>query len=124
MTYKGYTARYEVDPEAGVIHGEVLHLKDVITFSASEVRKLRAAFEESVDDYLEFCASRGEAPEKPYPGKVLLRMDPDLHRDIAIAASGQKQSVNAWMVNAIQGALKTRIQSDARPKQRRPKHAT
>ena len=105
MTYKGYTARYEVDPDAGVIRGEVLHLKDVITFSATDVRELRAAFEGSVDDYLEFCASRGEEPERPFPGKVLLRLDPDLHRDVALAASGQKLSVNAWMVDAIRGAL-------------------
>jgi len=65
MTYKGYQARVELDEEAGVFHGEVINTRDVITFQGSSVEKLKQAFEDSVDDYVEFCASRGEDPEKP-----------------------------------------------------------
>jgi len=65
MAYKRYQARVELDEEAGVFHGEVINTRDVITFQGSSVEKLKQAFEDSVDDYLEFCASRGKDPEKP-----------------------------------------------------------
>jgi predicted HicB family RNase H-like nuclease len=62
VTYKGYQSRVELDEEAGVLHGEVIHTRDVITFQGTSVEELKQAFEDSVDDYLEFCASRGEDP--------------------------------------------------------------
>ncbi len=65
MKYKGYEARVQFDDEAGLFHGEVVNLRDVITFQGTSVAELRAAFRDSVDDYLEFCASRGEQPAKP-----------------------------------------------------------
>jgi predicted HicB family RNase H-like nuclease len=54
------------------LHGEVINIKDVITFQAKSVDEL-AAFKDSTDDYLEFCAERGEKPDKPFSGKVMLR---------------------------------------------------
>jgi predicted HicB family RNase H-like nuclease len=32
LTYKGYQGRFDYDPDADIFHGEVIHLKDVITF--------------------------------------------------------------------------------------------
>ena len=60
MTYKGYRSKVELDEEAGVFHGEVINVRDVITFQGTSVEELKRAFEDSVDDYLEFCVSRGE----------------------------------------------------------------
>ena len=65
-SYKGYRGCAEFDEEAGVFHGEVLNTRDVITFEGQSVEELRKAFRESVDDYLEFCATLGEQPEKPH----------------------------------------------------------
>ena len=62
MTYKGYQARVALDEEAGVFHGEVINTRDVITFQGSSAEELQQAFEDSVDDYLEFCASHGNSP--------------------------------------------------------------
>lgn len=101
MTYKGYGARVEFDEEAGVLHGEVLHLRDVITFQGTSVDELRAAFKDSVDDYLEFCALEGRDPEKPYSGKLLVRLEPDLHRAITGAAAETGESLNTWVVAAL-----------------------
>lgn len=63
--YKGYAAQVEFDSEAELYHGEVVGTQDVITFQAKIVDELQGAFQESVDDYLAFCAERGEEPEKP-----------------------------------------------------------
>ena len=65
MTYEGYTGSVEVDTEAEILFGRVVDLRDVITFQGETVAEARKAFQDSVDDYLAFCAERGEAPEKP-----------------------------------------------------------
>ena len=69
MEYKGRLGRVAYDDEAGIFHGEVINLRDVITFQGETVQELRTAFQESVDDYLVFCAApvqAGEA-EAEYP---------------------------------------------------------
>lgn len=62
---RGYTGLIEIDEEAGILFGRVAGIKDVVIFQAENVPALRRAFEESVDDYREFCEVRGEEPEKP-----------------------------------------------------------
>jgi predicted HicB family RNase H-like nuclease len=102
MTYKGYQARVELDEEAGVFHGEVTTTRDVITFQGSSVEELKRAFEDSVEDYLEFCASRGEDPDKPFSGKFLVRVPPEVHRQIMTEAQRQGKSLNAYVLEKLQ----------------------
>ena len=97
MEYKGYFAKVEFDDEANIFHGEIINLRDVITFEGETVEELRKAFHDSVEDYLEFCAKRGEDPEKPYSGKFIVRIDPELHKTIAIQARKNGKSLNAWV---------------------------
>jgi predicted HicB family RNase H-like nuclease len=65
LKYKGYVGRADFDDEAGLFHGEVLALRDVITFQGRSVEELEQAFRDSIDDYLEFCANRREEPDRP-----------------------------------------------------------
>ncbi|HUY90440.1 MAG TPA: type II toxin-antitoxin system HicB family antitoxin [Pirellulales bacterium] len=90
------------DPENDFLHGQIVGIKDVVTFQGQSVSELRKAFEESVDDYLEFCKERGEKPDKPFSGRFLLRMSPDLHRRLAELASEQGQSLNNWIVTRLE----------------------
>jgi predicted HicB family RNase H-like nuclease len=66
MEYKGYIGKIEMDDEAGILFGEVINIRDVITFEGTSVAEVQTAFRESVDDYLAFCAERGETPETPF----------------------------------------------------------
>ncbi|MGA1530302.1 MAG: type II toxin-antitoxin system HicB family antitoxin [Kiritimatiellia bacterium] len=63
MKYKGYIGKVAFDDDANIFHGEVINLRDVVTFQGESVAELRRAFQDSVDDYLDFCAARGESPE-------------------------------------------------------------
>lgn len=87
-------------------HGEVLNLRDVITFQGGTVKGLRQAFRESADDCLEFCAERNEEPERPYSGRFLLRIDPLLHKAIATRARLAEKSLNTWVRDLLADALK------------------
>ena len=102
MQYKGYTSKVEFDSEADIFHGEVIGLRDVITFQGRTVDEVKVAFRESVDDYLAFCAKRGEEPEKPFTGKFVLRLPPDLHRKVYIAAKESGASLNSWILQTLE----------------------
>ncbi|MFK7692073.1 type II toxin-antitoxin system HicB family antitoxin [Paenibacillus sp. HJGM_3] len=101
MEYKGYIGRVEYDDEAEILHGEVINIKDVITFQADNVSDLLKAFRESVDDYLDFCASEGEEPEKPFSGKFVVRLTPEQHRMISLAAKVSDKSLNSWVTDHL-----------------------
>ena len=110
MEYKGYFAKVEFDDDAHIFHGEVINLRDVITFEGETVNELKGAFHDSVDDYLTFCAERGEEPEKPYSGKFVLRVEPELHKNITIEARKKGKSLNILVTDAISKALKDSTQ--------------
>jgi predicted HicB family RNase H-like nuclease len=105
MEYKGYIGKVEFDGEAGIFHGDVVNTRDVITFQGKSVAELRKAFRESVDDYLDFCAERGEEPDKPFSGQFVTRISPDLHRRASVAASMAGKSLNAWVAEQLQSAV-------------------
>jgi predicted HicB family RNase H-like nuclease len=107
MTYKGYTAHIEYIEDAGLFHGEVIDVKDVITFQGSSVKELNKAFKDSVDDYLDFCKSRGEQPDKPFSGKFMLRLPKALHRKIYIKAMKNGQSLNNYITQSLDSLTKT-----------------
>lgn len=108
MEYKGYAAKVEYAPEGQVFFGRVLNIRDVLTFEGTTVKGLEKAFRDTVDDYLEMCAERGEKPERPFTGNLRLRMDPDLHRQAAAVAESQGKSLNTFMVEALESATKAR----------------
>jgi len=108
MEYKGYFGKVEIDDEAGILHGEVINIRDVITFEGASVDELQAAFRESVDDYLEFCAQRGESPEKPFSGKFVVRLSTELHRKAYIQAKLADKSLNGWVTEVLKTALQDR----------------
>lgn len=110
MEYKGYFGKVEFDDEANTFYGEVINLRDVVTFQGETVKGLRKAFCESVDDYLEFCAVRGEEPEKPYSGKFVVRIDPELHKTISIQARKNGKSLNAWVHDTLSKMVKETTQ--------------
>jgi len=109
MKYKGYVGVVEVDPDAGLIHGRVAGLRDVITFQGNTVAKARQAFRDSVDDYLEWCASEGRSAEKPFNGKLLIRVDPAIHRRLAQLAEVRSTSINNLATEALAQLVDTAL---------------
>jgi predicted HicB family RNase H-like nuclease len=101
MNYKAYIGHVEFDDEAEIFHGEVINTRDVITFQGKTVAQLKKAFRDSVDDYLAFCKERNEEPDKPFSGKFNLRLDPELHKQVYVAARENKVSLNEWVSDAI-----------------------
>jgi predicted HicB family RNase H-like nuclease len=101
MEYKGYLSRIEFDDEANIFHGEVINIREVITFQGKSVDELRKAFEDSVEDYLAFCAERGEEPDKPFSGRFTVRLSPEQHRKVILAAEKAGKDIEVWVEEAL-----------------------
>jgi predicted HicB family RNase H-like nuclease len=110
MQYKGYIGKVEFDAEAGILHGEVVGIRDAVTFQGKSVREVERAFRDSVDDYLAFCASRGERPDKPCSGKFVVRVNSDLHHQLDMLARASGKSLNTvvteFLEKEVDGILK------------------
>jgi predicted HicB family RNase H-like nuclease len=96
LNYKGYSARIEFDAEDEIFFGRLAGVSDVIGFHADSVSDLKQAFHDAVDDYVETCRKLGKAPQKPYSGKMMFRVDPEVHARAAKAAELAGKSLNQW----------------------------
>lgn len=105
MEYKGYLARVEYDDLANIFHGEVINTRDVITFQGESANELRQALAESVEDYLAFCAERGEEPDEPFSGRFTIRLSAEQHRMVVLAAEKAGKDVASWAAEVLEHAV-------------------
>lgn len=113
MTYKGLSARVEYDADDVTFVGRIVGINDVIGFHSDNAAELQAAFHEAVDDYLETCAKAGKEPEKAFSGKLMLRIDPRLHRSLATAAELAGVSLNQLGEGILNQGLLNTANSDS-----------
>ncbi|MFA7496952.1 MAG: type II toxin-antitoxin system HicB family antitoxin [Acidithiobacillus sp.] len=104
MTYKGYTARIDFDERDSIFVGRILGARPIISFHGETVTELRAQFIAAVDDYLEDCAAQGIPPEKPASGNLMLRVPPEVHGAVLVAAQASGKSINQWAAEVLKNA--------------------
>ena len=106
LHYKGFTGCVEYDEKENSFFGHVLGLRhDGISYEGNTAECLKKDFEESIDDYLSYCAEIGKQPERPFSGKLVIRMTSDLHREAAEKAFSIGISLNEFINRAIISAL-------------------
>ncbi|NML76898.1 type II toxin-antitoxin system HicB family antitoxin [Rhizobium sp. S-51] len=104
MHYKGFSARIEFDAEDEIFFGNIAGLDDVVGFHGESVNQLKQAFHDAADDYIETCRKLGREPHKSYSGKMMFRVDPDVHARAARAAELSGKSLNQWAEEALSKA--------------------
>lgn len=109
MEYKSYLVRIELNDGANIFHGEVINIRDVITFQGKSVDELRRAFEDSVEDYLAFCSERGEEPDQPFSGRFTVRLSPEQHRKVILAAQKAGKSIDRWVAEVLDHAAEVSV---------------
>ena len=105
MTYKGYNARVEFDDQDEIFVGHIAGIHDRVGFHADAVKELKSAFHEAVDDYIETCAKVGKDPQKPFSGRVMFRISPEVHRGAVIVAELKGVSLNQWAEDTLSEAV-------------------
>jgi predicted HicB family RNase H-like nuclease len=115
IEYKGYTGVVEFDPELSLFAGHVIDLRDEIYFEGASVEELTASMQRAVDHYLRVCEDRGDEAERPFSGKLNLRLGPDLHRAAAVAAAAEGESLNAWLTKLVESAAGSMVVRERPP---------
>lgn len=105
LTYNGYRARVGFDAGERIFLGRIAGIQDGVGFHADTVNGQVSAFEEAVDDYLKTCARIGKKPDRPYSGKVMLRVSPELHAQLAMRAQLIGRSLNQIGEDALRKAV-------------------
>jgi predicted HicB family RNase H-like nuclease len=104
LKYKGYHGSTEYSLEDDCLFGRLLGISDIISYEGNSVKEIKKAFKEAVDDYVETCRKIGKPPQKPYSGKVMFRIDPEVHAKAALAAKLEGISLNQWAERVIKQA--------------------
>jgi predicted HicB family RNase H-like nuclease len=71
------------------------------------VQSLRKGFESAIDEYLDECAIKIEAPQKPYMGVFNVRVSPELHRSLAKYSFSHGQTLNSTVEKAFTNFVAT-----------------
>ena len=100
LEYKGYIGKIHYSQEDEVFFGTIFGIDDLVTFEGESVQELKNAFEEAVDSYLEMCEEIGKEPDKTYRGLFNVRIDPELHKQIAMEAVKRGISLNQFVETA------------------------
>jgi predicted HicB family RNase H-like nuclease len=104
LEYNGYKARIDFEPEDDCFVGHIAGIRDIVGFHATTLKELKKAFRFAVDDYIETCAKAGKSPEKPFSGKVMFRINPEVHAKAALAAQMEGLSLNQWAEKVMEKA--------------------
>ena len=104
MTHRGYTAKVEYSEEDGCFIGRIAGIRAIVGFHADTVAGLKKAFRAAVENYIDVARQRGEQPEKPFSGRMMLRLPSQLHARVNSAAERSGISVNQWATQALEQA--------------------
>lgn len=105
LEYKGYHTKIEFDIETSTLRGKIEGINDLVNFESNDVSKIKNEFQNAVDDYLDFCEEVGKIPDKEYKGTFNVRINPDLHKKLALRAYKNGESLNATVEKAVQEYL-------------------
>ena len=105
LEYKGYVAKIDFDNELDCFVGEVTNIRDVITFQGNTAKELKEELKNSVNCYMDFCKKKNKDPDRPFSGQFMVRISPEIHREIYSAAKNNGLSVNKWVAMTLQNAV-------------------
>ena len=105
MTVDGHSARIEYDSDTDLFRGEILGLNDGADFYGANPEELRQEFKKSLDVFMEVCKEKGIEPRKQFSGKFNLRIPPELHERLAIAAQAKGKSLNSLAQEALERSV-------------------
>jgi predicted HicB family RNase H-like nuclease len=103
LRYKDFQGSVEFEDNRLIIR--ILHIDDFITTEIDSAAAAQAAFKELVEDYLATCAELGKATCKPLKGSFNVRVTPELHRRVVMAAAETGESMNSWIASALRAKL-------------------
>ena len=101
LKHNGYSGTVEFNDADNILFGKIFGINDLVSYEGTSVDKLKAAFIEAVDDYIQTCKKLGKEPEKAFRGSFNVRIKPELHKSAAYQAEVLGQSLNEFVESSI-----------------------
>lgn len=105
LKHKGYFGSVHYNAEDRVFYGKIEFIRSLVSYEGRDADSLEASFREAVEDYLATCAELGREPEKPFKGSFNVRIPPELHERVMIAAAQQGMTLNRFVAEALSQAV-------------------
>ncbi|HBI15630.1 MAG TPA: toxin-antitoxin system HicB family antitoxin [Desulfobulbaceae bacterium] len=105
LTHKGYFGSIHYNHDDRTFYGKIEFIRALVSYEGRDADSLESAFVEAVEDYLATCAKMDNEPEKPFKGSFNVRIAPELHEKVAVAASRNGMSLNRFVAEALSQAV-------------------
>jgi len=102
LIFKEFIGSVHFSTEDEVFYGKIEGINDLITFEGNTVNKLKSAFKEAVNDYIELCNELGKDIFKSFKGSFNVRVNPQLHSKAFELALLEGKSLNQFIKEAIE----------------------
>ena len=106
MKISGFSAVIKYDPDIEMFRGEFVELNGSADFYANNIELLKKEGAISLKVFLNACDERNIEPRKKYSGKFNVRVPSNLHGNIVSAATAEGKSLNQWVVDTLNNAVR------------------
>lgn len=101
MSYRGYKGTIEYSLEDNVLYGEVLGIRSLLSYEGNTLQELKDDFEDTIDDYFEYCKNHNMTPEKPYKQNIVINLEPDLQEKLYLYSELRDEDISDSINRAI-----------------------
>jgi len=101
LKYKEFIGTVHFSTSDEVFFGKIEGVNDLVTFEAETFPKLKKAFKEAVEDYLDLCKETGKEVFKSFKGSFNIRLNPELHSKLFENATLEGKTLNQYVKEAI-----------------------
>jgi len=102
LKYKEFLGSVHFSGEDEVFFGKIEGINDLVTFEGTTVSKLKIAFKEAVNDYVDLCKEAGKEIFKSFKGSFNVRINPELHSKAFEKAIMEGKTLNQFVKEAIE----------------------
>jgi predicted HicB family RNase H-like nuclease len=105
LRHKGYFGSVNYNSDDRIFYGKLEFIRAMVSFEGKDADSLEAAFIEAVDNYLATCVESGREPEVPFKGSFNVRISPELHERVMIAARQNGMTLNRYISETLSQAV-------------------
>jgi predicted HicB family RNase H-like nuclease len=105
LSYKEFIGSVHFNADDNVFYGKIEGIDDLIVFEGDTVNDLKQSFQDSVEDYIASCKKYNKKIGKSYKGSFNVRITPDLHKKVKIAAIKMGISLNQFVQKAVEDEI-------------------
>jgi len=106
LKYKGYIGTIQFSEGDNCFYGKVLGMKNAcITYEGENASELLEDFKGAIDMYLEYCQSKGIAPETPYNDIIKVHIPSEIHFKIVSYTENHGTSIDDFVSGLIEKRL-------------------